>query len=262
MKDNPVMSLWNWAVLPIVLLSLSCQQDKEEAVPQPTSQVVGFWQGIQSTAVEGAENQVKKSEFVFETNQSFQMRIVDDSQEAKGVYTDFFRTKNLFLEITESTAPSLGLKGSGRDFIYELVEDELLLKAERVTYKLKRREDVPAQTPKSPILGEWIGRDSNDNDWRLVLDNTAFTLMVTRTRSRSIVMSGDMQILSQGEEKGPVEAKIVLNVTRSSPSRPIERMIAILSGDGTKRSMAVYRAQADNKPDNPEPMARLTGVNR
>ena len=239
------------AVLSSSLCGIACQKDdKPAAVPDP-SHVTGYWRGSQSIVqIETNETHSKVVEFNFGTDKNFQMKQMDDAQVATGTYTDFARTKNLFLEIDESTVPTLGLKGTAKDFTYDLQEDELLLKADKTTYKLKRGEAPKVETPK-PLTGEWVGKDTNDNDWRLVIDEAGFTVAVTRDR-RSLVMAGTVAYLDMTGAAEGVKAKGLLTVTRASPAKQLEYMLLVL-----KDNVTVYKCDQGGKPVEDAPIAGL-----
>lgn len=244
--------MWQKACMAILLMSmLACggkdsrggsgEGDGNTSDSDAQVGISGFWRGVQTMSqLTLAEPISRKVEFTFSAHQKFKMRMVGDDGEASGTFTDLQKTKNLILEIAESAVPSLGLKGAACDFSYELVEDELILKSEKISYKLKR--SIPQATKQAgPLAGEWLGIDLKSNDWRVVVDELGFTLTVTKGRvSRSLMMAGPVKIMSKASD---TELEALLSVERATPKKAYEHFRAELR----EGNLSLYPADSEAK---------------
>jgi hypothetical protein len=244
---------WITAAVSLAVLAGACSDENkpDEGAAGLLAGIDGTWRGYQSVIDSAGDMITKKVEFSFNAKQKFQMTLVDDAQSATGNYTDFQKTKYLVLNIEESSIPSLGLKGDGRDFTYDLADNELVLKADKSSYKLLRStSSEPAKEEPKALEGGWVGEDSNGNHWQLEATSNDFYLAVTR--GRALMMSGPVIYLDAAGASKDVKARCLLTVTKSIPSKQVDFMLAVV-GNG----VTIYRADERGKIVLDEPMAEL-----
>lgn len=175
-------------ILAFLSLISSCAED-DSTSKEMSRGIAGVWQGIQKQVSSEGE-QLTEVSLAFFADGRFELRERDGDRFAEGVYEDYFRLSSLTLRFQSSTMTDLALAGSIFDFEYELHENELLLRGQRVIFRLKRPED-PVEGDE--LNGYWYCQDSQAQSWQLMTLGHEFQLYLKRSGQASIMMKGEMK---------------------------------------------------------------------
>jgi len=173
----------------LISLILACSAAEDTRVTEASNSIVGVWQGVQQM-ISGDSEQVREVSLAFFANGQFELKEREGERSGEGTYEDFSRLNSLTMRFKTSNLTDFALAGSIYNFEYEIYGQEMLLRAQRVIFRLKRPEQV---TQGDELNGQWRCVDSLEGQsWQLTTLGTEFYLYSRRNRQASIFLKGEM----------------------------------------------------------------------
>ncbi|MFW7381847.1 MAG: hypothetical protein ACOH5I_23780 [Oligoflexus sp.] len=221
------MSLKNMILLMLLGTFGACSVIDDEQPIEGSQGIVGMWQGVQQMIGADSDEALEVSLVFFEDGR-FELRERNGDRFAEGQYEDYTRLHSLSLRFETSTLTDFALAGSIYNFEYELYEQELLLRAQRVVLRLKR---PPEPEVNDQLNGQWICLDSTSGQaWQLTTQNAGFSLYTRQSGQAALMIKGSMQWNTEDLQKVQTAHGYWL-VSESQPLKIFDGFTVVMTRD-------------------------------